>query len=450
MLLPLALLGLLGLFAAASSGKIVRNGVNLQSLKRFTDLQQSLNAKLRQKLRLRSRKFVDPQSSLPSNPALYPNVVMPVELVPAWSRVVESSVGLMAQTMWDKAPPAERVVAEIDEYGTGKNLGWVNGYATLRPIRDAMVFGALTRGTIPEGTEESYQVLCKEQYEAGGLGGGPGTCGEEDIGAATAKDIAAAMGTTAAVIGSIASGTVATSVSGAVASSLIAVGVPSGIATTIGSAAGSAAGLAASAGSVAGVAAVVWPAAAMVAAVAAIMATIWAAIGSAKGHTLQTYIVRGRPATPDVEAAVALRDAGGRLSEALRLITPMDVVIQDAYEMVYPGEAGTVSLPSIQGPEIEEQAALEEWVADFLLHHWGMPWTEPFAGFYRISAAKGIHMQNALHGFEWIGECRENGIEMPPASTEGRRRVLAIFAGLGEKEAEWLAKKPGTRGPQPS
>src|SRR5690606_20109640 len=145
------------------------------------------------------------------------------------------------------------------------------------------------------------------------------------------------------------------------------------------------------------------------------------------------YLVNGRPATPDVEEATALRDAGGRISDALRLIEPVEMIVEDAYEKVYPGESDPIILPkhyaewrknedgtwtgfvhSPAGSEGEhlpgdsagdEQAALEQWVANFLLRHWGMPWTKKFADLYQLTAdAKNLGLAplpgaNALPGF---------------------------------------------------
>lgn len=438
MLLPFLILG--ALLAAASGGSSSKT-VKLSSAQalKFAALKRKLNDKAKQSFQrfgYQFTRFTDPSESLTSNPVKYWDaVVLPKHLVPAWQRIIQGSVGAMAQASWDKnLDPGDRPTADIDQDGTGRNLLWANAYAADRAMRDAIIFGVITTGAIPEGTDESERVL----------GENP------DKGAVTAEHVAAATGTTAAVLGSLAAGTIASTVTTTVASSLVAVGVPATMATTIGSAAGSAAGLAAAAGGVATVAAAVWPAAAMAAALAAIVSILWGAIGSARGHTLRSYLVNGRPATPDVEEATALRDAGGRMSDALALIEPMDVLIQDAYEKVYPGESPPVSLPKISGPEIAEQAELEDWIANFLLHHWGMPWTEPYALVFRNYASAGIEMPENLHGFEWIGDCTEAGMKQPPASTEGRRRVLAVFAGLGEREAAWLAKKPGTRGPFPA
>lgn len=445
MLLPIALLGLLGLFAATSKSSKPKSVVRFEHVKRFLD--KSLEKQLRDVQRLPRRHLVDPPESRASNPAkFWQDVVLPPELVPAWQRLIRRSVGLMAQVNWDKNSPGERPTADVDQHGTGKNLLWVYGYSAERSMRDAIIFGVITRGVWPEGTEEVERVL-----------------GDDDVdkGAVTAEHIAAATGTTAAAIGSLAVGTVATTVATSITSSLVAVGVPSAVATTIGTTAGSAAGLAAAAGGVASIAAAVWPAAAMAAALASIVSIFWGAIGSAKGWTLRAYLVDGRPATPDVAEATALRDAGGRISDALRLIEPIEMIVEDAYERVYPGESPPEILPKISGSLIDEQAALEQWIANFLLNYWGMPWTKPFAELYQLSEkARKLGVApppvitdekgNAHHGFEWIGKCTENGVELPPASTEGRRRVLAIFAGLGEKEAEWLAKKPGTRGAFPS
>lgn len=180
-------------------------------------------------------------------------------------------------------------------------------------------------------------------------------------------------------------------------------------------------------------AAAMGPFAAAVGVMAAIVAILAGALGIAEGHQIFPFLEPGIAATPDVLAAVKLRDQGGRLSSALDLIAVQELFVKGLGGKDSPDQYLLRPEYKTTPGYLDEQRALEAWIADFLLRFEGLPYV-------------GAYTPPLNTGLDWLG----GSVSRVPLPMRSRRYLLAVFAGLGEAESQWLAESPGTRGaPKP-
>lgn len=356
------------------------------------------------------RELADPPESKASNPATYGEaVVMPDDVHEAWLWLGKRWVEPFSRLANDALPPGEQ---GNPDFRAGTFIDWTLAFVADRGTRDALIFGVFGIGLRPNSSS--------------------GNKGE-----VTVKEIAAVASTTGKVVASVATGM--TIVGAGLLQLGVSAGVVAGMVSVVTTAA-AASGFAAAA----------------VAVQAAIVAFFYGVLGSAEGHSLSSYLIKGAGITDDIRAAIAMRDAGARISDAVERIAVREAVFSDQLSVLNPPpEKRAVPTMKAEGL-VERQRMLERWVTSFLQSHWGMPWS-PVAAKVYLQSNGAIH----LHGFEWLGGPNgyhikdgrwvgagwlNGGSAGTEASMEGQRYALAVFAGLGEVEAAWLAKKPSTRG----
>jgi len=304
----------------------------------------------------------------------------PEQIRRAWHRVMNATV-----------VPAIRVSGiENVRYrtdGSGENLYWIVAYLMPRGMRDAFVFDTLRVAYKPSSTDARKGEATKKQIE-------------EAVGT-----VGAVMATTGSAVAWI-------------SAALTAIGVPAATVAAVSS--GLTAVLSASG-----------PFIAVVGVIAAIVAALVGILGLATGHTLDVYTGKGIPVTDDIRRAVALRDQGGRLSDALALITPRQAT--PAADGLGPGVPGLYPTIFREGDPIGDQRTLEEYVAAYLRDNKKLPC---------LTVGCGMKVGNKVTDtLAWLGgEASSFQVDM-----QARRLALAQFAGLGAAESEWLSLAPSDR-----
>ncbi len=354
-------------------------------------------------------------------------VAMPDDIRQAWDTVIDQSVFPFVRIAEDGRPVGERrnigfADGEPTENGEPNPtvFDWAGPVAAGRPFRDAFAFGVLRVGYAPDETKAT--------------------------GVATAEKVKQIAGQVGEAIGTISG---AISFAGA---ALVSVGVSTSTVGAIMGAVGSA---------IAAVGPAVGFLAAAVAVQAAIVGVFYAVLGEASGSTFYGYIADGAQIDESISNAIHARDKGARLSTALGMIqrrSQVDV-LPDGMELQNGQDwAATVNVPTFADDQIGGQKKLEAWTAEFLRKYEGLPRLRPMTAkqvsdmekmiSYAPSASRSALRQKAVDdatdvaAFGWLFHSPTAG----SVDMKGARKMLALFAGLGENESEWLSKAPGTRG----